>query len=269
MNERKAKALIEAHFVEPLPSGKFAKLWKHVQGCSPCKAHYDKLFAFEARFDGGKGEVERIGGSLFAALDPKPAGLFAGAFAFTWPFPRMIAVGAAALVLAVLVGPRLVGRPSSLPGSTDEFATRGGPEFGPDLLASCFKDVSGRLEGVQALDGTVRVPSPVCPRGGRLVFAYRNAREGDQLAVFAQRGAEIEVLVPATDVRAGDSKKVLPGSFAILADAPEGEVRLIAVFGPALDGARLQAALVGGQDARAAAGERAVVRSVAYRLDKP
>lgn len=261
MNERKARALIERHFVEPLPAAEFKRLWAHVSGCAGCKSHYDRLMAFEARADGGKAEVERIGQALFADLEPKKKGLLSGAFAFTWPFPKMIAAGAGlALVLAVVVAPQLR-RP-------DEFAARGeGPGYGPELLATCFRDVEGRLESVQPLDG--RVPTPRCPRGGRVAFAYRNARPGEQLVVFAVRGREVSRLFGPEAVPPGEGKRALPRAFAIDPDAPQGDVQLVAVFAPALDVERLAAALAAGAEIGPAAGAGAVVRTVAYHLSAP
>lgn len=261
MNERKARALIEQHFVEALAPAKFKKLWEHVSKCAPCKAHYDKLFSFEAKVDGGKAEVERIGQALFAELEPKRTGLFAGALAFTWPFPRIVAAGAAALLLVVVVAPRLGRGPAD-----DEFAARGGPEYGPELLATCFRDVGGRIEGAQALDGN---SVPVCPRGGRLAFAYRNAREGEQLAVFAVRGKEVSRLVEPLALATGSERRAVPGSFAIDASAPVGEVRLVAVFGAELVPARIEATLQTGAELKDALKEGATVRRLGYRLDKP
>lgn len=268
MNESKARELIERHFVEALPPAKFAKLWEHVQGCQGCKAHYDKLAAFEARLDGGQAEAERLGESLFAAMEPKKQGLFSGGFAFTWPFPRIIGVGAAAALLLVIVGPQLARQRSP---AAEEFTERsGGAGFGPELLATCFKDEGGRLEGLAALDGAKSVPA--CPRGGRLVFAYRNAREGDVLAVFAVRGPDAALIVPPTPLDPGTEKRMLKKGFAIEADAAEGEVKLVAVFATSLDGAKMEAALAAGKDPAAAAealsGPGAVIRTLSYRLEK-
>ena len=259
MNEKKARALIERHFTDPLPAAQFKQLWAHVTSCAGCKAHYDRLFAFEARLDGGKSEVERIGASLFAELEPPKQGLFE-LFGLTWTLPRtaMAAAGLAALLAVVVVGPQL---------RRDDFAERGGVAFGPELLATCFRDVGGKLEGVQALEPAGKAPA--CPRGGRLAFAYRNARDGDRLAIFAQRATEVSPLVAPSDLERGSEKRPLAGSFAIDADAPEGEVKLVAVFGKSLDTVRLQQALKSNQDLQVAAGKDAVVRTLAYRLEKP
>jgi hypothetical protein len=259
MNERKARTLIERHFVEPLPAAQFKKLWEHVSACRGCKAHYDKLFLFDERLDGGKAEVERIGQSLFAAMEPKRAPLFA----FTWPFPRVAALAGAALLVFLIAGPLL-----RVPQSADDFTARGAAvAHRPELLATCFKDVSGKIRDVQHLDA--REGAPACARGGRLAFAYRNARAGEQLALFAVRGAEVSRLVAPVAVTEGPGQQPLAGAFAIDADAPAGEVKLVAVFGRSLDADRLEAALKAGQDLKAAAPEDAVVRTLSYRLDKP
>ncbi|MGC4117444.1 MAG: hypothetical protein QM765_23365 [Myxococcales bacterium] len=268
MNERKARALIERHFAEALPPAEFKKLREHLSACQGCKAHYDKLFAFEARFDGGKAEVERIGEAVFAAMEPQKKGLLDGVFAFTWPFPRMIAAGAAALVVALVLVPQIVRRgpgPSPIAADSD-FAERGAnATFGPSLLATCFRDVDGKIESMQPLGVE---PAPACPRGGRIAFAYRDARVSDQLAVLAQRGREVTVLVWPTPLEAGPGKRPMQGSFVIDADAPEGEVKLVAVFGQGLDAKKLVAALEEGREAGAAAGENALVRVLPYRLEK-
>jgi hypothetical protein len=257
MNERKARTLIERHFVEPLPAAQFKKLWDHVSACQGCKAHYDKLFAFDARLDGGKAEVDRIGQSLFAALEPKKAPLFA----FTWPFPRVAALAGAALLIFLIAGPLL-----RVP--TETFQERGAAlARHPELLATCFKDVEGKIRDVQHLDA--RAVAPACERGGRLAFAYRNARAGEQLALFAVRGTEVSRLVAPLGLTEGASQQPISGAFAIDADAPEGEVKLVAVFGRSLDAGRLEAALRAGQDVKAVAGEDAVVKTLAYRLARP
>ncbi|HEY3444714.1 MAG TPA: hypothetical protein VGK67_00055 [Myxococcales bacterium] len=269
MNERKARALIEEHFAEALLPAKFKKLWEHVSACQGCKAHYDKLFAFESRLDAGKAEVERIGESLFAAMEPEKKGLLDGVFAFTWPFPRVIAAGAAALVLALVLVPQIVKRsPGPSPIAADsEFAERSGGTvpYGPSLLATCFRDVSGKIESPTPLGIE---PAPACPRGGRIVFAYRDARVSDQLTVLAQRGRDVTVLVWPTPLEAGPGKRPMQGSFAIDAEAPEGEVKLVAVFGQGLDAKKIVSALEEGREASAAAGENALVRSLSYRLEK-
>jgi hypothetical protein len=259
MNERKARALIEQHFTETLPPAKFEQLWAHVGSCAGCKAHYDHLFAFEARLDGGKAEAERIGLSLFDKLSPAHRQGFFAALMAGWSLPRLAAIATlAGLVLLVLVAPQLRGR--------DDFAERGGVAFGPELLATCFRDVGGKLEDVRAIDGR---STQACPRGGRLALAYRNARQGDQLAVFAQRGQEVTSLVSPAGLEKGPQKRALSGSFAIDADAPEGEVKLVAVFGKTLDATRLERALKVGEDPQVEAGKDSVVRTLAYRLDKP
>lgn len=267
MNERKARALIEQHFAQALPPAKFKKVWEHVSACRACKEHYDKLFAFEARLDGGKAEVERIGESLFAALEPAKQGLFDGVFAFTWPFPRVMAMGAAALVLALVLVPAIIKRSPgrSQIAADSEFSERGGAvAFGPSLLATCFRDVGGKIEAVQPLGSD---PAPACPRGGRIAFAYRDARVSDQLTVVAQRGREVSVLVWPTPLDAGPGKRPMQGSFAIDADAPEGEVKLVAVFGQGLDARKIVEALESGREAGAAAGENALVRTLSYKLE--
>lgn len=266
MNERKARALIDQHFVESLSPRKRRKLQEHLSACEGCRAYYDRLMAFEQAADGGKAEVERIGVELFDKLearDRKP--LFAGGFAFTWPFPTVIAGAAAALALMVMV-------PRSAP--EDRFAARGGPSTQlseePELLAACFMDHGKGPESTRNL--TASAPFPSCPRGGRMALAYRRARPGDRLVVLAVHDGAPSPLVPASGqgglaLEPGAGTSPLRGSFAIEPDAPAGEVSLVAVFGPRVDAARLQAALSAGEDLRSAAGDDGVVMRLGYRLE--
>ena len=265
MNERKARALLDQHFVEPLSPRKFRKLWEHVSGCRDCRAYYDRLMTFEAAVDGGRAEAERIGVALFEKVDArerKP--LFAGGFAFTWPFPTVIAGAAAALALVVFTGP---------PAPTSEWSTRGGTATelsqDPELLAACFLDRGKGPEATRNL--TASQPYPECPRGGRVALAYRRARPGDRLVVFALRDGEPSQLVPASgspgpELVAGPGTSPLQGSFAIDPGAPAGEVSLVAVFARSPDLARLKSALARGEDLLEAAGGEAVVQRLGYQL---
>jgi len=228
-----------------------------VRQCESCRAHYDTLFGFEAGYDGGKAEVERIGEAVFAKLGAEEKRGWKGVFAFTWPFPT-VAVGLAA-VLAVVVLVR---------NSGDDFAPRGGPSLvGPELLATCFVDRGQGPEVVQSL--TEVQPYPVCPRGGRIALAYRGARDGDSIAVFAVRGNEASQLIPAEGQSAprltsGGETRLLAGSLAIAQEASEGEVKLVALFGPSPSLQQLQSLLA----AEAGGSEDGVVmRQVAYRLE--
>ncbi|MGI5862978.1 MAG: zf-HC2 domain-containing protein [Myxococcales bacterium] len=268
MNERKARALIDQHFVESLSPRKQRKLREHLSSCEGCRAYYDRLMAFEEAADGGKAEVERIGVELFDKLEAserKP--LFAGGLAFTWPFPTVIAGAAAALALMVLV-------PRSAP--EDRFLARGGPSAqvseAPELLAVCFEERGKGPESPRDL--TPSAPFPSCPRGGRVALAYRRARPGDRLVVLAIRDGEPSVLVPASGqggqaLEPGVGTNPLRGSFAIEPDAPAGEVSLVAVFGREVDAARLQAAAQAGEDLRRSAGDDSVVTRLGYRLENP
>jgi hypothetical protein len=265
MNDKKARALIEAHFVAPLPLSKLRKLDAHLYACSGCKSYYDRLFGFEAAYDSGKGEAERIGANLFERIDWELAPKKAGVFAFTWPFPTVAALGMAALTLAVV---------KFLPNGSPEgeFAVRGGPTVKgiavPELDAVCFVDRGNGPEEKRDLKPGATPPS--CPRGGRLVLAYRSARAGDSLVVFAIRDKDATQLVPASGVAVispGPGPNPLPGSFEIAPDAPAGEVSLVAVFAPELDPDKLRAALAAGEDVGVAAGAEAVVERLTYRLD--
>ena len=257
MNHTKAQSLVEAHFAEALPAAKFRKLKEHLDGCGGCKAYYDRLFGFEAAYDGGKGEADRIGQALFAQLDEEARPARAGIFAFTWPFPTVAAFAIAAAALFVVYKPG--------PTAEDEFASRGGPRVTatPVLAAVCFVDNGKGPEDKHDLKEGERAS---CPRGGRLVLAYRQARPGDSLVVFAVRGKEPTPLVAPTALTPGPGTTALPGSFSFAADAEAGEVTLVAVFAKSLDAERVKAALAAGEDPLKAAGEGSFVQRLSYEL---
>ena len=269
MFESTARRLIDNHFVEGLRPDAFARLQSHMADCTSCRGYYDRLFGFEASYDGGKGEVDRIGAQVFAALDleAEPAGLFTQMPSrlrawFTYAMP----VAAAAAVLIAVVGTQ---------NRSGEFTARGGPvtEAHPQIVGSCFVSENGVPSGARELAAPGDV-IPACPRGGRLKLAYRGATGDERLVVATVRPGSSTLIYP----RAEDSGPIpltgatgpvmLPGSFEISPDAPAGLVEIVGFFGPA-DGLKpIEDAIRAGRDAASVSKAESVkVDRVQYRLE--
>lgn len=269
MFESTARRLIDNHFVEGLRPSAFARLQSHMSACTSCRSYYDRLFGFEAAYDGGKGEVDRIGAQVFAALDleTEPEGLFTRVPArfrawFTYGMP----VAAAAAVLIAVV---------STQNRTDDFAARGGPatQAHPQIVGSCFVAENGVPTAAQTL-ASPGDAIPACPRGGRLKLAYRGATEDDRLVVVAVRPASSSLIYPRVEdtgplaLTGATGPVMLPGSFEIPPDAPAGTVEIIGYFGPANGLKPIEEAVRVGRDlASIPKQENVKIDRVLYRLE--
>ncbi len=234
MFESTARRLIEAHFVEGLRPRQFERLQSHMGACRSCRDYYDRIFGFEAAYDGGKAEIERIGAQVFAVLEldaPQQSWLGAMESRFARIFAVALPSAAAAAVLIAIFATHQRG---------GGFAERGGPalQSSPQILGSCFLDRAGRPVDAQELTRPGESAAAVCKRGGRLKLGYRDAPRGEGLLVFA-RGTETRKLYPrepdatAVTLEGPTGPAPLPGSFAIPDDAPPGTaVEIVAYFGP-------------------------------------
>lgn len=266
MDDATAQQLIEAHFVEGLKPRVYARLQDHLTDCRSCRGYYDRLFGFEAAYDGGRAEIERIGEQIFARLDladARPGFLARIAEFFGTPVNLMpVAAAACVLVFAFATGERQA-----------PFTARGSGAFvsQPQLLGACFLDKGGVPAASRELARAGEAP-PSCPRGGRIKLAYRGAQVGDRLVVIA-RGLETRILYPRDPMGgplplvAAAEPAPLPGSFAIPADAPAGPVEIVGFFGPAPALLRVERAVSAGRDPDAGEGDEIRTDRLTYRLE--
>jgi hypothetical protein len=268
MHETTARKMIESHFVDGLRPPAFSKLQEHLSGCRNCRAYYDRLFGFEAAYDGGKGEVDRIGAQVFAALnlvEEPPVGIAAaiGSRVQSWFAYAIPAAAAAAVLFGVF----------ATQSREPEFSAKGGPiaQLVPQIIGTCFVLKNGIPDAPRELSASEAATT--CPRGGHLKLGYRGTTEGAHVAVIAH-GQTSTVLYPGPNdpnpmpVLATGDAAWLPRSFAIPNDAPSGVVEISAYFGRAEAIQAVTEAARNGRDPAAAGGGGIThVDRIRYRLE--
>jgi hypothetical protein len=271
MLESRAKRLIESHFVEGLRPNAFARLQTHLSGCRSCRTYYDRLFGFEAAYDGGKGEVDRIGAQVFAALnlsEPEPIAFLAAIPAriqswFALAMPLTVAAGVLIAVFATQ-------------NRANDFTARGGnvaiAVAHPQILGLCFSVENGEPKATREL-GSPGESIPSCPRAGRLKLAYRGATSGQRLVVAAVRDGTPSLVYPRDSDRgpmslsAASGPVWLPGSFAISPEAASGTVEVVGYFGPESLVRPIEDALRSGRNPEGVPQESVTVDRILYRLE--
>ncbi len=183
--DRQAKRALEQLFRGELEAEGFTRLRAHAAGCAECREAYDKLARVESSLEkralpaGREALLEK---ALFARLEgARQAARPAGLARFLSPAFFQAALGAvAAVVLAVVVVPRMTAQPPASGSATEpEYGARGAEEGGSEawgLRAFCV-GADGKVQGEALPDEVLR-----CAEGSSVQFSY-TAPEGARLQV--------------------------------------------------------------------------------------
>jgi len=210
--DRQAKRALEQLFRGELEAEGFTRLRAHAAGCAECREAYDKLARVESTLEKRAlpaGREALLEQALFARLEgarqaERPARL---ARFFSPFFPQAALGAAAAVVLAVVVVPRMTARPPE-----PEYGARG-KEGGSEawgLRAFCVgadgqvRDEARPGETLGCAEGSSVQLSYTAPEGARLQVLGTYPSGGEPLHFFPHDGGTVEVK-PGVDV-------VLPSS---------------------------------------------------------